>query len=110
VQAEAMMADYTFDGTRLRKKSSGQALAEIDRDTIRFYNAAVYGRIEKNNVRDSRNKKVAELDGKVLKDDRGAPLIGIKELQEIIEGEPGIAMAAMWYFFVRGRTDHAGML
>ncbi len=97
------MADYSFDGTRLRKKSSGQKLAEMDRDTIRFYNAAVYGQIERKNIRDPRGKKVAEFDGKYLKDDRGKTLISIKEIQEIIEGEPGISMAAMWYFFVKER-------
>ena len=97
------MADYSFDGTRLRKKSSGQKLAEMDRDTIRFYNGAVYGQIERKNLRDPGGKKVAEFDGKYLKDDRGKTLISIKEIQEIIEGEPGISMAAMWYFFVKGR-------
>ena len=40
---------------------------------------------------------------KYLKDDRGKTLISIKEIQEIIEGEPGISMAAMWYFFVKRR-------
>jgi hypothetical protein len=104
------MADYAFDGQKLRKKSSGQALAEIERDTIRFYNGAVYGRIEKKVIRDSRGKKVAEVDGKDLKDDRGARITSIKEIQETIEGEPGVPMAAMWYFFVKGRKDHAGML
>ena len=97
------MADYSFDGSRLRKKSSGQKLAEMDRDTIRFYNGAVYGQIERKNLRDPRGKKVAEFDGKYLKDDRGKTLISIKEIQEIIEGEPGISMAAMWYFFVKER-------
>jgi len=100
---EAKVADYSFDGTRLRKKSSGQKLAEMDRDTIRFYNGAVYGEIERKNLRDPRGKKVAEFDGKYLKDDRGKTLISIKEIQEIIEGEPGISMADMWYFLVKGR-------
>ena len=95
------MADYSFDGTRFRKKSTGDKIAEMDRDTIRFYNGAVYGQIEKKNIRDPRGKKVAEFDGKNLKDDRGKTLINIKEIQEIIEGEPGISMAAMWYFFVK---------
>jgi len=104
------MADYTFDGRRLIKKSSGQKLAEIDRDTIRSYNGAVFGQIEKKNLRDSHGKKVAEFDGKVIKDDRGTKVIGIKDIQEVIEGEPGISMAAMWYFFVKGRHDHAGVL
>ena len=104
------MADYTFDGKRLIKKSSGQKLAEIDKDTIRSYNGAIFGQIEKKNLRDSHGKKVAEFNGKEVKDDRGKKVIGIKEIQEIIEGEAGIAMAAMWYFFVRGRKDHAGVL
>jgi hypothetical protein len=104
------MADYSFDGRRLRKKSSGQALAEVDRDTIRFYNGAIYGHIEKKNIRDSHNKKVAEFDGKDVKDDRGTKVISIKEIQDIIEGEPGISMAAMWWFFIKGRQDHAGVL
>lgn len=104
------MADYTFDGKRLVKKSSSQKLAEVDRDTVRSYNGAVFGQIEKKNIRDSHGKKVAEFDGKEIKDDRGKKVISIKDIQEIIEGDPGISMAAMWYFFVKGRHDHAGML
>jgi hypothetical protein len=103
------MAEYTFDGRRLTKKSSGQKLAEVDRDTIRSYNGAVFGQIEKKNIRDSHGKKVAEFDGKEMKDDRGTKVITMKQIQEVIEGEPGIAMAAMW-FFVKGRHDHAGVL
>jgi hypothetical protein len=104
------MADYTFDGRRLVKKSSGQKLAEVDRDTIRSYNGAVFGQIEKKNIRDNHGKKVAEFDGKDVKDDRGKKVISAKELQEVIEGDVDINMAAMWYFFVKGRHDHAGML
>jgi hypothetical protein len=104
------MADYTFDGKRLTKKSSGQRIAEVDRDTLRSYNGAVFGEIQGKNLRDAHGKKVAEFDGKVIKDDRGTKVIGIKDLQEVIEGEAGIAMAGLWYFFVRGRKDHAGVL
>lgn len=104
------MADYTFDGRRLVKKSSGQKLAEVDRDTIRSYNGAVFGEIQGKNLRDSHGKKVAEFDGKDVKDDRGKKVISIKDIQEIIEGDAGIALAGMWYFFVKGRHDHAGML
>ena len=104
------MADYTFDGRRLVKKSSGQKLAEVDRDTLRSYNGAVFGQIEGKNLRDSHGKKVAEFNGKEVKDDRGKKVIGIKEIQEVIEGEPGMSLAAMWFFFVKGRHDHAGML
>jgi hypothetical protein len=95
------VADYTFDGERLRKKTSGETLARMDRDTVRLYNGAVYGRIDRTNLRDPRGKKVAEFDGKNLKDDRGKKLIGIEEIQEMIEGEADISMAAMWYFFVK---------
>jgi len=104
------MADYTFDGKRLIKKSSGQKLAEVDRDTIRSYNGAVFGQIESKNLRDSHGKKVAEFDGKDVKDDRGKKVISIKDIQNLIEGQAGISMAAMWFFFVKDRKDHAGVL
>jgi hypothetical protein len=107
---EVIMADYSFDGRRLVKKSSGQKLAEIDGTTIRYYNGAVFGEIQGRNIRDSHAKKVAEFDGKMLKDDKGTKVIGIKDLQEIVEGEAGVALAAMWLFFVKGRRDHAGVL
>ena len=104
------MAEYSFDGRKLVKKSSGQKLGEVDRDTLRSSNGAVFGQIEKKNLRDSHGKKVAEFDGKDIKDDRGTKVISIKDIQQAIEGDPGIAMAALWYFFVRGRKDHAGVL
>jgi hypothetical protein len=107
---EAKMADYTFDGKRLIKKSSGQKLADVDRNMIRFYNGAVFGQIESKNLRDSHGKKVGEFDGKDVKDDKGKKLISIKDIQNIIEGEAGISMAAMWFFFVKDRKDHAGVL
>ncbi len=104
------MADYTFDGRRLAKKSSGQKLAEIDRDTIRSYNGALFGQVESKNLRDSHGKKVGEFDGKDVKDDKGKKVISIKDIQNIIEGKPDINMAAMWFFFVKDRKDHAGVL
>lgn len=104
------MADYTFDGKRLVKKSSGQKIGEVDRDTIRATNGAVFGQIEKKNLRDSHGKKVAEFDGKDIKDDRGTKVTTIKDIQAQIEGDAGIAMAALWFFFVKGRKDHAGVL
>jgi len=104
------MSDYTFDGRRLVKKSSGQKIGEVDRDTIRSYNGAVFGEIQGRNLRDSHGKKVAEFDGKGIKDDRGKIVISIKDILEVIEGEAGITIAAMWYFFVKGRHDHAGVL
>jgi hypothetical protein len=107
---EAHMADYTFDGKRLTKKSSGQKIGEVDRDTIRSYNGAVFGQIESKNLRDNHGKKVAEFNGKEIKDDKGKKVISIKDIQTIIEGEAGISMAALWYFFVKDRKEHAGVL
>jgi hypothetical protein len=110
IETEGKMADFTFDGKRLIKKSSGQKLAEVDKDTIRSYNGAVFGQIESKNLRDSHGKKVAEFNGKEIKDDRGKKVISITDIQNIIEGEAGISMAAMWFFFVKDRKDHAGVL
>jgi len=104
------MADYSFDGKRLVKKSSGQKLAEVDRDNLRSYNGAIFGQVQGKNLRDNHGKKVAEFDGKEVKDDKGKKVISIKDIQAIIEGEPGIAVAAMWYFFVKDRKEHAGVL
>ena len=104
------MADYTFDGKRLVKKSSGQKLAEVDKDTIRSYNGALFGQIEKKNLRDSHGKKVAEFDGKEVTDAKGKKIIGIGDIQNAIEGTAGIELAAMWYFFVKDRKEHSGVL
>ena len=110
VETEVQMADYTFDGRRLVKKSSGQKLAEVDKNTIRSTNGAVFGEIQARNLRDSHGKKVAEFDGKDVKDDKGKKIISIKDIQSIIEGEAGIELAGLWYFFVKDRRDHAGVL
>jgi hypothetical protein len=110
IETEAKMADYTFDGKRLVKKSSGQKLAEVDKNTIRSTNAAVFGEIQGKNIRDSHGKKVAEFDGKDVKDDKGKKIISIKDIQSIIEGEAGIEMAGLWFFFVKDRKEHAGVL
>jgi hypothetical protein len=107
---EARMADYTFDGRRLTKTSSGQKIAEVDRDNLRSYNGAIFGQIEGKNLRDSHGKKVAEFNGKEIKDDRGKKVSSIKEIQAVVDGEAGIALAAMWFFFVKGRKDHVGVL
>ena len=94
------MADFTFDGKTLRK-SSGQKMGEIDRTSIRAWNSSLLGGIDRNNIRDSRGKKIAEFDGKVLKDDLGSKLITAEDIKKTIDGEAGIALAAMWYFFIK---------
>jgi hypothetical protein len=95
-----MMAEFAFDGKTLRK-SSGQKMGEIDRTSIRAWNSSLLGGIDRNNIRDARGKKIAEFDGKVLKDDLGNKLITLEEIQKVIDGEGGINLAAMWYFFVK---------
>jgi hypothetical protein len=94
------MADFVFDGKTLRKHS-GQKMGEIDRKSIRAWNSSLLGEIDRNNIRDSRGKKVAEFDGKILKDDLGNKLITLEDIQKAIDGEGGISLAAMWYFFVK---------
>ena len=36
-----------------------------------------------------------------MKDDLGKKLATIQDVQKIVEGEGGIEMVALWYFFVR---------
>ena len=95
------MADYTFDGKRLKKVSTGQKLGEIDRNLVRATNAAKLGEIEGKVIRDGHGKKVLEFDGKNVKDDLGNKVTTLQDIQKVIEGEGGINLVAMWNFFVR---------
>ena len=97
---EKQMAEFSFDGKTLRN-SSGQKMGEIDRTSIRAWNSSLLGSIDRTNLRDSRGKKVAEFDGKTLKDGLGNKLISLEDLKKTIDGEGGINLAAMWYFFVK---------
>jgi hypothetical protein len=94
------MADFSFDGRTLRNHL-GQKTGEIDRTDIRAWNGARFGEIDRKNIRDAHGKKVAEFDGKVLKDDRGKKIATIQEIQKKVDGEAGIELVALWYFFAR---------
>jgi hypothetical protein len=94
------MTDFTFDG-RWLKNRTGQKIGEIDRDTVRAWNGARLGEIDPKNIRDAYGKKVAEFDGKNVKDDRGNKIAALQEIQEAIEGQGGISLAALWYFPVK---------
>jgi hypothetical protein len=94
------MANFTFDG-KVLKKSNGQKMGEIDRTFVRAWNSSKVGEIDRKNIRNAQSRKVAEFDGKVLKDDLGNQLATLQEIQKVVEGKPGIGLAAMWYFFVR---------
>jgi hypothetical protein len=95
------MADFTFDGQKLRNNRTGQKAGEIDRANVRAWNGARFGEIYRRNIRDAHGKKVAEFDGKVVKDDLGKKLATIQEIQKAVDGPAGIELAALWYFFVR---------
>jgi hypothetical protein len=94
------VAEYSFDGRWLRNQS-GQKLGEIDRASVRAWNGARLGEVDRKNIRDAHGKKVAEFDGKSVKDDLGNKMTTLQEIQERIDGERGISLVALWYFFVK---------
>jgi hypothetical protein len=98
---EDAMADFTFDGQKLKNNRTGQKVGEIDRNNVRAWNGARFGEIDRKNIRDAHNKVVAVFDGKVVKDDLGKKLATIQEVQKAVEGDAGIELVALWYFFVR---------
>ena len=93
------MVEYLFDGKKLKKRS-GQKEGELDRNLVRDWNGAQVGEIEGKNIKDSDGKRVLEFDGKNIKDDTGKKIATIEEVRKIVEGEAGISLVAMWYFFV----------
>jgi hypothetical protein len=93
------MAEYLFDGKKLKKRT-GQKEGELDGNTIRAWNGTHVGEIDGNNVKDSNGKIVLEFDGKNIKDDTGKKFGTIEEIRKIVEGEAGISLVAMWYFFI----------
>jgi hypothetical protein len=94
------MADYTFDGKRLKSRS-GQKAGEIDRNLVRAWNGARLGEIEGKNIRDAHGKKVLELDGNIIKDDMGKKITTLKDIQKMIDGYGEISLVALWYFFIK---------
>ena len=94
------MAEYSFDGKRLKSKS-GQKLGELDRNLVRAWNAAKLGEVQGKNIRDAHGKKVLEFDGKNVKDDTGKRIATLQDIQKLIDGEGGIELVAMWYFFLK---------
>ena len=93
------MAEYLFDGKKLKKRS-GQKEGELDGKIIRGWDGSQVGEIEGKSVKDSQGKTVLDFDGKAVKDESGKKLATIEEIRKIVEGEAGIAMVALWYFFI----------
>jgi hypothetical protein len=93
------MAEYLFDGKKLKKRS-GQKEGELDGVAVKSWNGTQVGQIDGKSLKDSKGKKVVDFDGKNIKDDTGKKFATIEEIKKIVEGEAGISLVAMWYFFV----------
>jgi hypothetical protein len=93
------MAEYIFDGKKLKKRS-GQKEGELEKNLVRAWNGEQVGEIDGKSIKDSHGKKVLDFDGKNIKDDTGKKIATIEEVRKIVEGEAGISLVAMWYFFV----------
>jgi len=93
------MAEYLFDGKKLKKRS-GQKEGELDGTTVKHWNGTKVGQIDGKGIKDANGKKVIEFDGKSIKDVAGKKLATIEEIRKTVEGQAGISLVAMWYFFV----------
>jgi hypothetical protein len=93
------MVEYVFDGRKLKKRS-GQKEGELDGNIVKDWNGKQVGEISGKDIKDSQGKKVLSFDGKSIKDDTGKKLATIEEIRKVVEGQAGIHLAAMWYFFV----------
>jgi sporulation protein YlmC with PRC-barrel domain len=93
------MAEFIFDGKKMKKRS-GQKEGELDGKTVNAWNGVKVGEIEGRNISDAQGKKAIEFDGKVVKDDKGKKIATIEDVRKVVEGEAGISLVAMWYFFV----------
>ena len=100
------MAEYLFDGRKLKRRT-GQKEGELVGKTVKAWNGATVGEIDGKSIRDSQGKKVLEFDGKAVKDDAGKKLATIEDIRKVVEGEAGVALAAMWYFFVWKQPEPA---
>ena len=67
---------------------------------MKAWNGEQIGQIDGNDIKDSQGKKVLSFDGKSIRDDTGKKLATIEEIRKVVQGEAGIALVAMWYFFV----------
>jgi len=67
---------------------------------VKAWNGEQIGKIDGKDIKDSQGKKVLSFDGKNIRDDTGKKLATIEEIRKIVEGEAGIPLVAMWYFFV----------
>jgi hypothetical protein len=93
------MAEYLFDGKKLKKRS-GQKEGEVDGNLVVGWDGKKVGEIAGSSIKDASGKKVLEFDGKNIKDDAGKKLATIEDVRKVVEGQAGISLVALWYFFV----------
>ena len=93
------MAEYLFDGKKLKKRS-GQKEGELAGNIIKAWNGEKVGEIDGSSIKNANGKKVLEFDGKIIKDDTGKKIATIEDLRKVVEGQAGISLVAVWYFFV----------
>jgi hypothetical protein len=93
------MAEYIFDGKKLKRRS-GQKEGELDGTIVKAWNGTSLGHIDGKTIKDANEKIVIDFDGKNVKDETGKKLTTIEEIKKIAEGEAGISLVAMWYFFI----------
>jgi hypothetical protein len=93
------MTEYLFDGKKLKKRS-GQKQGELDGNMVKAWNGEQVGEIAGTQVKDVHGKMVLEFDGKDIKDETGKKFATIEDVRKAVEGQKGIHLVALWYFFV----------
>jgi hypothetical protein len=93
------MAEYLFDGKKLKKRS-GQKQGEVDGNLVVAWDGKKVGEIAGSSIKDASGKTVLDFDGKTIKDDAGKKLATIEDVRKVVEGQAGISLVALWYFFV----------
>jgi len=91
--------DYKLDGNKLMSK--GQKIGFIDGNSIRDGHSNKVGTIDGRSIRDAHGGKVAEFDGENIRDAHGVRIGTMHDVRKMIDGQGGISLAALWYFFVR---------
>jgi hypothetical protein len=50
---------------------------------------------------DNHGVKLADFDGRDVRDSHGSKIAGIEDVKKMIDGIGGVSLVAMWLFFVR---------
>lgn len=91
--------DYKLDGNKLI--SRGAKIGYVDSNTVRDGHSSKVGTIDGRCIRDAHGGKVADLDGENIRDSHGARIGTMRDVRKVIDGQGGITLAALWFFFVR---------